>query len=214
MCLIGAIGWVRGGLILVTQIIGGIAAAGIVSALFPDTMNVRTTLSDNTSITRGLFIEMFLTAMLVFTVFMLAAEKHKSTFLAPIGIGLALFIAEMSGKHGQTALREVLAWAHSFLQVSTSLAAASTPPAPLDLTSSSTTSTVTTGSTGSAPASALSSQSSCTGLSKPSNTKQPTPVKTSTRTKPQHSSPAMTPEHGKKSAAPPAKRYPQVSFRA
>ncbi|EKG20443.1 Major intrinsic protein [Macrophomina phaseolina MS6] len=97
MCLIGAIGWVRGGLILVTQIIGGIAAAGIVSALFPGTMNVRTTLSDNTSITRGLFIEMFLTAMLVFTVFMLAAEKHKSTFLAPIGIGLALFIAEMSG---------------------------------------------------------------------------------------------------------------------
>ncbi|KAL1624273.1 Aquaporin-1 [Neofusicoccum ribis] len=39
---------------------------------------------------------MFLTAMLVFTVFMLAAEKHKSTFLAPIGIGLALFVAELS----------------------------------------------------------------------------------------------------------------------
>jgi aquaporin related protein len=28
---------------------------------------------------------------------MLAAEKHKATFLAPIGIGLALFIAELSG---------------------------------------------------------------------------------------------------------------------
>jgi aquaporin related protein len=28
---------------------------------------------------------------------MLAAEKHKGTFLAPIGIGLALFIAELSG---------------------------------------------------------------------------------------------------------------------
>ena len=28
---------------------------------------------------------------------MLAAEKHKGTFLAPLGIGLALFIAEMSG---------------------------------------------------------------------------------------------------------------------
>jgi aquaporin related protein len=28
---------------------------------------------------------------------MLAAEKHKGTFLAPIGIGLALFIAELAG---------------------------------------------------------------------------------------------------------------------
>lgn len=42
-------------------------------------------------------IEMFLTAELVFTIFMLAAEKHKGTFIAPIGIGLALFVAEMSG---------------------------------------------------------------------------------------------------------------------
>jgi len=28
---------------------------------------------------------------------LLAAEKHKATFLAPIGIGLALFIAELLG---------------------------------------------------------------------------------------------------------------------
>ena len=40
---------------------------------------------------------MFLTFELVFTIFMLAAEKHKGTFLAPIGIGLALFIAELAG---------------------------------------------------------------------------------------------------------------------
>ena len=40
---------------------------------------------------------MFLTAQLVFTIFMLAAEKHKSTFIAPIGIGLSLFIAELMG---------------------------------------------------------------------------------------------------------------------
>ena len=42
---------------------------------------------------------MFLTAELMFTIFMLAAEKHKGTFLAPIGIGLALFIAELGGVH-------------------------------------------------------------------------------------------------------------------
>lgn len=40
---------------------------------------------------------MFLTFELVFTIFMLAAEKHKGTFLAPIGIGLALFVAELAG---------------------------------------------------------------------------------------------------------------------
>jgi aquaporin rerated protein, other eukaryote len=38
-----------------------------------------------------------MTAELVFVVFMLAAEKHRATFLAPVGIGLALFMAEMAG---------------------------------------------------------------------------------------------------------------------
>jgi aquaporin related protein len=40
---------------------------------------------------------MFLTAQLVFTIFMLAAEKHRATFIAPVGIGLSLFIAELMG---------------------------------------------------------------------------------------------------------------------
>jgi len=97
MCLIGAIGYVRGLVTVSAQIIGAIAAAGVVSGVFPGGLNVRTTLGGGTSITRGLFIEMFLTAELVFTIFMLAAEKHKGTFLAPVGIGLALFVAELAG---------------------------------------------------------------------------------------------------------------------
>jgi hypothetical protein len=40
---------------------------------------------------------MFLTALLIFTIFMLAAEKHRATFIAPIGIGLALFVAHLAG---------------------------------------------------------------------------------------------------------------------
>lgn len=40
---------------------------------------------------------MFMTAELVFVVFMLAAEKHKATLLAPVGIGVALFMAELAG---------------------------------------------------------------------------------------------------------------------
>ena len=97
MCIIGAMPWVRGVFVVFSQILGGIAAAAVVSALFPDALLVRTNLAAGTSVVRGLFIEMFLTAQLVFTIFMLAAEKHKGTFIAPIGIGLSLFIAELSG---------------------------------------------------------------------------------------------------------------------
>lgn len=97
MALIGAVTWPRAGLVFIAQILGSMAAAGVVQALFPGSMAVSTTLGGNTSITRGLFIEMFLTAELVFTIFMLAAEKHKGTFIAPIGIGLALFVAELTG---------------------------------------------------------------------------------------------------------------------
>ena len=97
MCLVGALTYIRGALIAVTQILGAITAAAVVSALFPGPLNVRTTLHAGTSVSQGLFIEMLLTAQLLFTIFMLAAEKHKATFIAPIGIGLSLFIAELSG---------------------------------------------------------------------------------------------------------------------
>jgi aquaporin related protein len=40
---------------------------------------------------------MFLTIQLVFVVFMLAAEKHRATPMAPIGIGWSLFIGQLSG---------------------------------------------------------------------------------------------------------------------
>ncbi|KAF1958992.1 aquaporin, partial [Byssothecium circinans] len=97
LALVGAIGWLKAGVLIIAQILGGIAAAGLTSALMPGDLKVRTRLSEGTSVTRGLFIEMFLTAELIFCIFMLAAEKHKATFLAPIGIGLALFIAELAG---------------------------------------------------------------------------------------------------------------------
>lgn len=85
MCLIGALPWIRGVLLFFTQIVAGMASAALVSCLFPGELNVRTTLGGGTSIVQGLFIEMFLTAQLVFTIFMLAAEKHKGTFIAPVG---------------------------------------------------------------------------------------------------------------------------------
>ncbi|KAF2663631.1 aquaporin [Microthyrium microscopicum] len=97
MMMVGATAYVRGAIVIVAQILGGIAAAALVSAMFPGDINVRTSLGGGTSVVQGLFIEMFLTAQLVFTIFMLAAEKHAGTFIAPIGIGLSLFIAELMG---------------------------------------------------------------------------------------------------------------------
>lgn len=97
LCMVGAMPYVRGILIAISQIMGGIAAAGVVAALFPGPLKVQTSLGGGASIVQGLFIEMFLTAQLVFTIFMLAAEKHKATFIAPVGIGLSLFIAELTG---------------------------------------------------------------------------------------------------------------------
>jgi aquaporin rerated protein, other eukaryote len=83
--------------VFIAQMLGAMASAGVVAALFPGPLAVTTSLSGGTTLARGLFIEMLLTAQLCFTIIMLAAEKHKSTFLAPIGIGLSLFIAELGG---------------------------------------------------------------------------------------------------------------------
>ncbi|KAF2674396.1 aquaporin-like protein [Microthyrium microscopicum] len=97
LCLIGAVGWLRGLLVAIAQIVGAIAAAAVVSGLFPGPLLVETRVAAGTSLQRAVFIEMFLTAQLILTIFMLAAEKHRGTFLAPVGIGLALFIAELAG---------------------------------------------------------------------------------------------------------------------
>ncbi|KAL1624031.1 hypothetical protein SLS54_003960 [Diplodia seriata] len=97
MVIVKAVPIPRGILLVCSQLVGSIFASYIVSVLFPTPFSVRTTLSDGTSTARGLFIEAFLTAELVFTIFMLAKEKHKATFIAPVGIGLSLFIGEMVG---------------------------------------------------------------------------------------------------------------------
>lgn len=117
MVITGTLPPVRGLVLLPAQILGAICAAAVVSSIIPgDIAIVQTTLAPNMSIARGLFLEMvrtnptivlqsavltpthqFLTAHLIFTILMLAAEKSKDTFLAPIGIGLSLFVVEIAG---------------------------------------------------------------------------------------------------------------------
>jgi len=97
MCIAGQLPWTRGAILFLAQMVAGMAAAGVVKCIFPGPFNVLTTLSNGTSIAQGVFIEMFLTAELVITVLMLAAEKTKATFVAPVGIGLSLFVAMLTG---------------------------------------------------------------------------------------------------------------------
>ncbi|CAD6571318.1 MAG: hypothetical protein TREMPRED_000241 [Tremellales sp. Tagirdzhanova-0007] len=97
MVLVGALTPIRGALLTFAQILGGITGAAIIQAITPGTLNVRTELGGGTSVVQGLFIEMFLTSLLMLAILLLAAEKNKATFIAPIGIGLALFVAELLG---------------------------------------------------------------------------------------------------------------------
>ncbi|TDZ67874.1 Aquaporin-1 [Colletotrichum trifolii] len=97
MFLVKAIPASRAACLFVAQILGGMLASLIVRFLFPESFNVRTTLGGGATLVQGVFIEAILTAELVFTIFMLAKEKHRATFIAPVGIGLTLFIAEMVG---------------------------------------------------------------------------------------------------------------------
>ncbi|EXJ77890.1 hypothetical protein A1O3_09049 [Capronia epimyces CBS 606.96] len=97
MVITGNVPWLRGLLLLPAQLLGGIVAAALVRCMFPGPLVVGTALSGGTTPAQGVFIEMFLTSLLVFTVLMLAAEKHYATFMAPVGIGLALFVGMLAG---------------------------------------------------------------------------------------------------------------------
>ncbi|KAI6774278.1 hypothetical protein HG531_001127 [Fusarium graminearum] len=98
LCLSGQLPWIRALFLFPSQIIAAMCAGGLVNAMFPGSASIaNTTLGPNTSTAQGVFLEMFFTAQLVFVVLMLAAEKSRDTFLAPVGIGLALFVALIPG---------------------------------------------------------------------------------------------------------------------
>ncbi|TXT11248.1 hypothetical protein VHUM_01999 [Vanrija humicola] len=93
--VIGGITPIRGVLLFIAQIAGGLAGAALADGLTPGPLFAATTLGGGASIAQGLFIEVFMTAMLVFTILIVAVEKNKATFIAPVAIGLSFFICEM-----------------------------------------------------------------------------------------------------------------------
>lgn len=80
---------------IISQIIAGMAAAGFIAALLPGPLTIATTLDSSISVTRGLFLEAFLTSMLILTILMLEGERGGPS--KPFYIGLALFVAELCG---------------------------------------------------------------------------------------------------------------------
>ena len=57
--------------------------------------SVTSKMNPNTTVMQGIWIEAFGTFLLIFSILMLAAEKHETTPLAPVGIGITLFVAEL-----------------------------------------------------------------------------------------------------------------------
>jgi aquaporin rerated protein, other eukaryote len=102
MCLVGALTWVRGGLLFIAQLLGAISAAAVVTVLFPGALLVETLLGAGTNTAQGLFIEAFLTFELILVIFMLAAEKHSSTHFAPVGMyGSLMFFVSTTDQASQ-----------------------------------------------------------------------------------------------------------------
>jgi aquaporin related protein len=82
--------WPRLLLTITSQIIAGMAAAGFVAALLPGPLTISTTLHSSISVVRGLFLEAFVTSMLILMILMLEGGTGK-----PMYVGLTLFIAEL-----------------------------------------------------------------------------------------------------------------------
>lgn len=95
LVMAGAVPPIRGVIMMVTQMIAGMAAAGAASAMTPGPIAFANGLGGGCSRSRGVFIEAFATAILCLTVLLLAVEKHRATFIAPFVIGIALFVGHL-----------------------------------------------------------------------------------------------------------------------
>lgn len=79
------------------QFLGGITAAGLVYAILPGPLQAENSVGDGVSTGGGFLMEVFLTAELMITILMLAVEKSRTTFIAPLAIGIALTIIHLVG---------------------------------------------------------------------------------------------------------------------
>lgn len=122
--------WVRSSGVIVAQLVGGIAAAGVVAGLVPGEgmPGVDTALGGGASVAQGFFIEVLLTAELVFVILMVGVEKHRGRFMAPAAVGTAFFLTQLVGELLPLFFLAVVGvdWTDTVGQASTSRAARST----------------------------------------------------------------------------------------
>ncbi|KAJ3168166.1 hypothetical protein HDU88_001604 [Geranomyces variabilis] len=85
----------RGLMFLFAQVIGALVAGAVVEGLFPGPFTGANARKNGISLTQAFFLEIILTALFTIVVLMLAVEKSKHTYLAPVGIGLALFLVHL-----------------------------------------------------------------------------------------------------------------------
>ncbi|GAA5821319.1 hypothetical protein JCM11251_004570 [Rhodosporidiobolus azoricus] len=97
MLLAGAVTPLRAVVLVVSQLLGGISGAALIEALLPGTLNVRTLKGGGISTARALWLEAFLTGVLMLTILLVAAKPNRAKHLAPIAIGFALFVCELVG---------------------------------------------------------------------------------------------------------------------
>lgn len=95
LALVRAVPPIRAVILMVTQLIAGIAAAAVADALTPGEILFANALGEGVSRSRGVFLEMFATALLCMTVCFMAVEKHRATYMAPLVIGVALFVGHL-----------------------------------------------------------------------------------------------------------------------
>ncbi|ORY50887.1 aquaporin-like protein [Rhizoclosmatium globosum] len=79
----------------IAQVSGAVAACTLVDIAFPGNFKGANQLLNETTYVQGYIIESVLTAGLVLTVLFLAVEKSKVTFLAPLMIGIYVFVAHL-----------------------------------------------------------------------------------------------------------------------
>eukprot|EP01039_Chlorochromonas_danica_P006309 gene6309-6957_t len=97
LMIVQAIPFIKGFMLIIYQFIASIVAAYLVLEMFPYPLRASTLLNPDANLAQGVFIEAFLTTLLILTVLVLTVERRQTSFLAPVGIGLALFTAELAG---------------------------------------------------------------------------------------------------------------------
>lgn len=114
--LCGALKPVRFIMYSIAHLLAGIAACAVLAGILPGPLTIACRLSNGTSVVQGLFIgepvlpiiidrrmlktddifvELFLTCFLCFTVCLAAIEKHRATHICAIAIGMALFSTQL-----------------------------------------------------------------------------------------------------------------------